>query len=114
MSIRDLYAKLPQEAPDYLAWVRSLPSGASGLIGCQAHHRIGGRLSQRKTSDFEAMPLTPREHAQLHAGMDGFEREHGKTEWEMVAKTLLEAIRLGVLVLDKRAARELGPESRSS
>lgn len=112
--IRDLYATLPKEAPDYLAFVRSLPSGASGLVGVQAHHRIGGRGSQHKTSDFESMPLTPAEHAQLHAGMDDFVRTHGKTEWEMVAKTLLEAIRLGVLVFDKRAARELGAEERSA
>lgn len=112
--IRDLYAKLPKEAPDYLAWVRSLPSAASGLYGCQAHHRIGGRGSQHKTSDYEAMPLTPAEHRQLHASMEDFERTHGKTEDAMVKATLLEAIRLGVLVLDKRAARELGAEAKSA
>lgn len=105
--IRDLLAKLPKEAPEYLAWVRSQPSAASGLIGCVAHHRIGGRLSQHKTSDFEAMPLTDLEHRQLHASMDDFEHMYGKTEKEMVYATLLEAIRVGVLVLDKRAAREL-------
>ena len=105
--IRDLWAKLPKEAPEYVAWVRTLPSAVTGLLGCQAHHRIGGRLSQRKTSDFETMPLTPLEHRQLHAGMEDFERLYGKTEAEMVKATLLEAIRLGVLVLDKRAAKEL-------
>lgn len=107
MSIRDLSAPLPKLAPDYLKWVRSLPSAASGLIGVQAHHRIGGRHSQHKTSDFEAMPLTDLEHRQLHASMEDFVREYGKEEWEMVAKTLLEAIRLGVLVYDAKAAREL-------
>lgn len=105
--IRDLYAKMPMEAPEYLAWVRSLPSAASGKIGCVAHHRIGGRLSQRKTSDFEAMPLTDDEHRELHAGLDRFVDKYGKTESDMVKATLLEAIRLGVLTFDKRAAREL-------
>lgn len=107
MAIRDLYAKLPKEAPEYLAWVRSLPSAASGRIGCVAHHRIGGRLSQRKTSDFEAMPLTDDEHRELHASMEAFVEKHGKTEADMVKATLLEAIRLGVLVFDAKAAREL-------
>lgn len=108
MSIRDLSVPMQKEAPDYLAWVRTQPSAASGLIGCQAHHRIGQRFSQRKVSDFEAMPITELEHRQLHAGMDDFVREYGKTEWEMIAKTLLEALRLGVLKYDAKAARELG------
>lgn len=107
MGIRDLGVKQQQEAPDYLRWVRSLPSGASGLIGCQAHHRIGGRFSQRKVPDFESMPLTDLEHRQLHAGMDEFVMQYGKTEWEMIGRTLLEAIRQGVLVYDAKAAREL-------
>ena len=105
--IRDLNQPLPKLAPEYLDWVRSLPSAASGMIGCVAHHRIGGRLSQRKTSDFEAIPLTDSEHLALHRGLAAFEDAHGVTEWEMVAKTLLEAVRAGVLVLDKGAAREL-------
>ena len=107
MGIRDLYAKMPMEAPEYLAWVRSQPSAASGLHGCQAHHRIGGRFSQRKVSDFDTMPLTEDEHRELHASMGDFVAKYGKTESDMVKATLLEAIRLGVLTFDKRAAREL-------
>lgn len=105
--IRDLYAKLPKEAPEYMAWVHSLPSAASGKIGVVAHHRIGGRFSQHKTSDYETMPLTDEEHRELHADMDAFVAKYGKTESDMIKATLLEAIRLGVLTLDKRAAREL-------
>lgn len=112
--IRDLLAALPKEAPEYLVWVRSLPSAASGCYGCISHHRIGRRGSQHKTSDFEAMPLLPAEHHLLHASMDDFVRLYGKTEREMIAVTLLEAIRLGVLVLDKRAAMELGAEAKSA
>lgn len=108
MTIRDLSAPLQKVAPDYVAWVRSLPSAATGLIGVQAHHRIGGRFSQRKTSDFEVMPITDHEHRQLHAGMEDFVREYGRTEKEMICDTLLEAIRLGIFVYDAKAARELG------
>lgn len=106
--IRDLAAPMQKEVPDYLRWVRSLPSGASGLIGCQAHHRISGRFSQRKVPDFESMPLTDLEHRQLHAGMEDFVQAYGKTEKEMICDVLLEAIRLGIFVYDAKAARELG------
>lgn len=105
--IIDLNAKLPDKCPEYLAWVHTLPSAASGMIGVQAHHRIGHRYGNRKTSDFESMPLTPAEHSDLHAGMDDFVRTWGKTEKEMIAETLLEAIRLGVLVVDKKRALAL-------
>lgn len=107
MGIRDLAVPMQKEAPDYLRWVRSLPSGASRLFGCQAHHRIGGRFSQRKVSDFEVMPLTDHEHRQLHSGMEDFVREYGKTEKEMICEVLLEAIRLGIFVYDAKAAKEL-------
>lgn len=106
--IRDLSQPLPKEAPDYLAWVRSLPSAASGHKGCIAHHRIGHRYSQRKVSDFESMPLLDSEHRTLHGnGVHSFERDCGKSEMEMIGETLLEAIRQGVLVFDAKAAREL-------
>lgn len=105
--IRDLYAKLPKECPAYLAWVRTLPSAASGRIGCVAHHRIGGRFSQHKVSDFETMPLTDDEHRELHDSMSSFVEKYGKTEADMILATLLEAIRLGVFQFDERAAREL-------
>lgn len=106
--IRDPSQPLPKEAPEYLTWVRSLPSAASGHVGCIAHHRIGHRYSQRKVSDFESMPLLDSEHRTLHGnGVHEFERGCGKTEKEMICDTLLEAIRQGVLVFDARAAREL-------
>jgi len=107
MSIIDLAAKLPDKCPEYVAWVHTLPSAASGLVGVQAHHRIGGRYSQRKVSDLETMPLTELEHRQLHAGMEDFVRQYGKTEKEMIYEVWKEAIRLGVLVVDKKRAREL-------
>ena len=107
--ILDLAAKMPMKDDAYLAFVRSLPSAASGHIGCIAHHRIGYRYSQRKVSDYETMPLTDAEHRHLHAhGVHSFEAEVGKTEREMICATLLEAIRLGVLQPNSRIARALG------
>lgn len=111
MGIIDLNTKMPMKAAAYLTFVRSLPSAASGRMGCIAHHRIGHRYSQVKVSDFETMPLIDdaSEHKGLHArGVHTFEAEIGKTEKEMIADTLLEAIRLGVLVLDERRAKEIG------
>lgn len=105
--IRNLSAPLPRHAPEYLAWVRTLPSAASGMIGCVAHHRIGGRYSQHKVSDYETMPLTDQEHGELHASMSAFVEKYGKTEADMIHATLLEAIRLGIFTFDARAAREL-------
>lgn len=107
MSIRDLLAKLPKHAPEYVAWVHSLPSAASGKFCVVAHHRIGDRYSQSKVSDYEVMPLTTDEHVELHQGLEAFEQKYGVTEYQMINSTLLEAIRLGVLVLDTRAAKEL-------
>ena len=108
------FRSVSDKAPEYLTYVRSLVSAASGLYGVQAHHRIGGRFSQRKVDDYQVMPLTPTEHAQLHAGMDDFVREYGKTEWEMIGKTLHQAVMDGVLVLDKKRALALGAEMKSA
>lgn len=108
------FRKVADKAPEFLTYVRSLPSAASGMVGVQAHHRIGGRYSQRKVSDFEVMPLTPHEHTQLHSGMEDFVREYGHTEWEMIGRTLIQAIEDGVLVLDKKRAMALGAEMKSA
>jgi hypothetical protein len=108
------FRKVPEKAPEFLTYVRSLPSAASGMIGVQAHHRIGGRYSQHKVSDFQVMPLTDAEHRQLHGSMDDFVREYGKTEWEMIGRTLYQAIEDGVLVLDRKRAMALGAEMKSA
>lgn len=108
------FRQVSEKAPEFLTYVRSLPSAASGLIGCIAHHRIGHRYSQRKVSDYQSMPLTDTEHRQLHAGMEDFVREHGKTEWEMIGRTLYQAVADGVLVLDKKRALALGAEMKSA
>lgn len=109
MGMIDLHAKLPLECAAWLAFVRSLPSAATGMAApCVAHHRIGYRYSQRRVSDFQAMPLLDIEHKTLHnRGVHTFESEHGRTEWEMIARTLLEGIRLGVLEVNTKRAKEL-------
>ena len=118
-------------SPEWLAYVRSLPSVQSGSYGCIAHHTIGhGRLSTLKTSDFFAIPLTDAEHKALHdGGWLAWEADHGdqydhaltalrqgitdgvlnwkvRPIWEdMTAQQIEAEIQLGYLILDKRAAR---------
>lgn len=105
--IIDLSAPLPKEAEAYLAFVRALPSAASGQYGCRSHHQIRGRFSQHKVSDFLTMPLTEPEHLLLHSDYRAFVRQHGITEGGMIAKTMTEALRLGVFTFDPRRARML-------
>ena len=96
-------------SPEYLAWVRSQPSVESGHYGCVAHHPVGhGRLSTLKVSDYFAIPLTDAEHKRLHD--EGWRRweERCGSQMEHAARVLEQAIREGVLVLDKKAARYIG------
>ncbi len=90
---------------EYLAWVRAQPSVESGHYGCCAHHVIGGRYSTLKTDDFLAIPLTDAEHKRLHD--EGWRRweERCGSQREHAADLLVQAIREGVLVVDKKAAR---------
>ena len=109
-----IFRTVSDKAPEYLTYVRSLVSAASGMYGVQAHHRIGGRFSQRRVDDYQVMPLTEPEHRKLHSGMEEFVREYGKTEWEMIGKTLHQAVMDGVLVLDKKRALAMGAEIKST
>lgn len=111
------FRQAPEKAPEYLVYVRSLQSAVSGRLGCIAHHRIGHRYSQTRVSDYQTMPLIDdeTEHKRLHSiGVHEFERESGKTEWEMIGRTLYQAVQDGVLVLDKKRAVALGAEARSA
>jgi hypothetical protein len=96
-------------SPEYLAWVRSQPSVESGQYGCIAHHPVGhGRLSTLKCSDYFAIPLTDAEHKVLHdKGWKAWEERNG-SQLEHAARIMEQAIREGVLCLDKRAAKYMG------
>ena len=75
----------------YLAWVRSQPSCISGKSPCVAHHIIGQRWSQAKSSDTLAIPLTDAEHKKLHESWTDWEAMHG-SQWMHAARTLNRAI----------------------
>ena len=96
-------------SPEYLAWVRTLPSVVSGQTGCVAHHLAGyGNRGNTKVHDFWTIPLTGNEHnlgvGSLHSGVETWEARHGE-QWNHVASTLGRAIAVGVLkVLDLGAA----------
>jgi hypothetical protein len=95
------------EAPEYLAWVRSLPCWVcNSPFKSDAHHRIGhGRCGSVKTDDLEAMPLCPACHRELHDnGWHAFEEVNGPQS-ELIVKTVLQAYRQGVLVMDRKVAK---------
>lgn len=93
--------------PEYLDYVRALPCCGCGVHGQQqAHHNISGRYGSAKCSDFWTMPLCADCHRVLHAGWTAWEEAHG-TQDRHCLETLEQALRDGVLVVDKRCARAL-------
>ena len=62
--------------PNYLRFIRSLPSAVSGRGPCQAAHTGPHGLGQ-KSSDLSCIPLTRREHAEYDANPRGFAEKHG-------------------------------------
>lgn len=96
------------ECPQYLAYVRTLPSVESGLMGCVAHHPVGhGRGGNRKCSDFLAIPLTDAEHKRLHnEGWPAWEERCG-SQLDHAAKILAQACNDGLLVPNIKALRLL-------
>ena len=89
----------------YMAWVRTQACRGCGVHGQQqAHHNIANRYGSSKQSDFCTMPLCATCHELLHAGWRQWEQENG-TQDRHCLETLEQAIRDGVLVVDKKAAR---------
>ena len=61
----------------YRAWIRTLPSAASGASGCEACHTGSDGGMRQKSSDYSCIPLTPEEHRELHRiGREDFERKY--------------------------------------
>lgn len=87
----------PPRDPQYLAWIRALPSVISGQQPCEAAHTgTDGGMGQ-KASDYSALPLTPAEHREYHQrGKPAFERRHRvncahlaarlNAEWNMIQR----------------------------
>lgn len=83
---RDIPRKPPQRASvlhekparnaRYRAWIRSLPSAASGIQPCQACH-TGPHAIGQKASDYTCIPLTAEEHRQFDRDPKGFAKQHG-------------------------------------
>lgn len=101
------------ECEPYLAWIRCLPCAVcSSRFKAHAHHRIGHGRCGGKTDDFEAIPLCHKCHTELHnndeGGWESFERKHEWSQMDAVREYLLTALREGVLVVDKKAARYIG------
>lgn len=71
--------------------IKAMPCACGcGRRPCDPHHRIGdGDGTTGGTNpDSEAMPLYRTCHDEFHAGRKAFEERVGKTQWEMLARTL--------------------------
>lgn len=61
----------PTRDPNYLKFIRSLPSAVSGRGGCDACHTGPHGLGQ-KSSDLATIPLTRKEHREFDANPRAF------------------------------------------
>lgn len=68
--------KRPSKEKGYLAWIHTLPSCVSGIMGVEAAHTSTanpwyghyGRAKGTKAPDIFALPLTMMEHQESHRG----------------------------------------------
>ena len=101
------FRKPSMKHDDYLAYVRAQPCVGCGVWGQQqAHHNIADRFSSAKADDANSLPLCAPCHTKLHANWPEWEAAHG-SQWMHAMQTLLQAIRDGVWVLDRKAAKAL-------
>jgi hypothetical protein len=94
-------------SPELLAYIRTLPCCGCGIYGQHhAHHNISQRFGSSKAGDDWAMALCPPCHTKLHAGWRQWEEQNG-TQDRHCLETISQALRDGVLVIDKKCARAL-------
>ena len=77
---------------NHMGLVAQLPCVCCGISPVQVHHCIHGRHAQRRSSDFDTIPLCSAHHRQaadgLHVmGRKAWERHHGVTELELLDDT---------------------------
>lgn len=77
------------KAPKHIARVKQLPCVACQTMPCEAHHIRQGGISggSQKASDWFTIPLCPRCHRELHAGIKTWEMRY-KAQIYHVANTL--------------------------
>lgn len=70
--------KGPPRDPQYLAWIRTLPSVISGYGPCEACHTGSDGGMSMKASDYSCVPMTPAEHREYHQiGKHAMESKYG-------------------------------------
>lgn len=82
----------------YLKWVASLPCSHCGAPSDEAHHIIGvgeGGMAT-KACDLLTMPVCRPCHTEIHN-----HPRHWPEQWHFVAKTLQQAIKEGVISVEK-------------
>lgn len=65
---------------NHMGLVAQLPCVCCGISPVQVHHCIHGRHAQRKSSDFDTIPLCPRHHDMLHNQPDAWRLAYGTDE----------------------------------
>ena len=80
----------------YRAWIRTLPSAISGLLGCEAAHTGTDGGMRQKSSDYTCIPLTPQEHREYHTiGKKDFELKYG-ISCEVICRRLYDLWKRGM------------------
>lgn len=80
--------KGPARNMRYRAWIGSLPSCVSGLMGCEPAHTGEDGGMRQKASDYSCVPLTPDEHREYHQiGKEEFAAKYG-VSFEATVRTL--------------------------
>jgi len=79
------------ESKRHMNRIAQMPCAICGAFGVHVHHIRTGIGMGRRASDFDTLPLCP-EHHQGMTGIHGmgrkaFERHHGITELELLART---------------------------
>ena len=62
---------------EHMGLIAQLPCICCGVSPVQVHHCIHGRYAQRRSGDFETIPLCPRHHDMLHQQPDAWRRAYG-------------------------------------
>jgi hypothetical protein len=102
----------------YTNWVITLPCCVSGdyaseHMGVDPHHAKGyswitESAMAKKGSDLTCMPLRHDLHQELHQiGWESFEKKYNVNQLEMMALTLLQAEREGVLTINSITVNKL-------
>jgi len=94
---------------DYMNWIRTQPCAVTGYIGeeIDPSHLEGmswltGKCGSSKGHYLSCIPLRHALHVELHRiGWKSFEKKHNISQLELMAKTVFQAEKAGVITINK-------------